>query len=564
MKNKIIDLLKNKKLINYAIIFIVALFTCIPLFSKNMNISNDDGIQHICRLIGTYSSLKEGKLFPVIISGFCNGFGYSWNIFYSPLTAYIPLIFKMFTPSFVMCLKLFMFLTMFLSGLFMYKFVYKISNNYKASIFSAIIYVISPYHLTDMYTRIAVAELASFVFLPIVFLGMYNLIHNERNSYYLSIGAVGLILTHNVISVYTTIFCFVYLLINYKNIKLKQIGYILLNMILILLCTSFYWVPLIEHYLATSYEVFVQGRMYSNSTIIGSKLSILDLFANKPWGLNFHIGLPIILGIILFTIYFRKNKEEYKKDTIIFLIFGIISIIMTLKIFPFEYLPNIFKMLQFTWRMNEFACFFLSIVSGIAISIFIKEDNKKLYFTSIFIIMSWLILMLNTEVYVDEQFDEGEYLSPIPVTKNTRRVHAGCATFEYLPTNAFKNRKYIEQRTDEVIVLEGRAKISEKNKNNKNLSFKIEDAKENTKLELPYIYYLGYSAVLEKEDGTTQNIIIEESNNGFCMISINSTEGKILISYTGTTLMKISYILTIIGIFTLIYISCKKPRNMIQ
>ena len=58
----------------------------------------DDGIQHICRLMGTYQSLQEGQ--TKIMSNFCNGFGYSWNIFYSPLTALLPLIFKFIGASF--------------------------------------------------------------------------------------------------------------------------------------------------------------------------------------------------------------------------------------------------------------------------------------------------------------------------------------------------------------------------------------------------------------------------------------------------------------------------------
>ena len=150
MNEKMRKLLKNKKVLSYLIIFAVSIFLCIPLFSKYMDISRDDGIQHICRLIGNANVLKQGKFFPVIISDFCNGFGYSWNLFYSPLTAYIPLIFKLFTSSFVVTLKMFMLLTIFLSGICLFQFVYKISKSYKASIISAILYMCAPYHLTDL------------------------------------------------------------------------------------------------------------------------------------------------------------------------------------------------------------------------------------------------------------------------------------------------------------------------------------------------------------------------------------------------------------------------------
>ena len=47
------------------------------MFSKNLNVYFDDGIQHIARAYGTITSIKEQGLFPNIISRFTNGFGYS-------------------------------------------------------------------------------------------------------------------------------------------------------------------------------------------------------------------------------------------------------------------------------------------------------------------------------------------------------------------------------------------------------------------------------------------------------------------------------------------------------
>lgn len=565
MKEKIYNFFKNDKAITYLIIFFIALFICIPLFSKYMDISADDGVQHICRLIGTYDSLKEKSIFPVIMSKFCNGFGYSWNIFYSPLTAYLPLIFKIFTNSFVLCLKLFMFVTVLLSGIYMHKLVYRISKSHKAGIISAIIYMSAPYHLTDLYNRIAVAELASFIFLPIVFLGMYELLNkNSKKSYYISIGAIGLVLSHNVIAVYTAIFCFIYLATNYKKIDKNIVKKIMINVLIILLCTSFYWIPLLEHFFGATYEVFVPERMYKDNTLIGSKLSLLDLVITKPYNMNFHIGIPIIIGIIVTLLYYKKLKPRYRKIIMTYFAFGIISIIMTLKIFPFEYMPSFLKMIQFTWRMMEFATFFLSIVSGIAITMLVSGNNKKEIIFVIFLIIYTSILILTSKKEVAIPFNEEKYLTPIPITSSTGRVHAGCATFEYLPKKALANRKYIETRKDEVYVLEGNVNIQNMNKENTNLSFDIENINENTKLELPYIYYLGYEAKLIKEDGTIKKINIEESENGFCMITLSNVGNyKITVSYAGTTLMKISYVLTLLGDIGLIYIICKRLHNVV-
>lgn len=565
MKEKIIDILRNKKVVSYIIIFFVALCICIPLFSKNMDISRDDGIQHICRIIGSKSSIKTGNIFPVIMAGFCNGFGYSWDLFYSPLTASLPLIFTLFTSSYVMCLKLFMLFTMFLSGIFMYKLVYTISKSHKAAVFSGLIYITAPYHLTDLYNRIAIAELASFVFLPIVFTGVYDLINKKgKKAYYISIGAIGLILSHNVLAVYAAIFCFIYLIVNHKKLINKKIlKNIAINFVIIILATSFYWLPLLQHYFVTTYEVFVPGRMFQNNTLISSKLDIADLFFKEHYGMIFHIGIPTIIGVLLLFIYRNKISKRYRNVLAIFICFGLVSVAMSLKIFPFERLPNVLKMIQFQWRMLEFSSFFLSIAAGIGIGIFMNSKNRKslvLIILTILVVYSGMLLK-DSFHKVEIPFKEENYISPIPVTSLTGRVHAGCATFEYLPQKAFSNRYYIETRSQDVIVLEGNANILNTHKENTDLSFDLENVSENTKLELPYIFYLGYNAKLVDENGNKTKLKIQESDKGFCMIVVpNIDKGNVTVSYTGTGLMKFSYILTLIGFSTLIIYTIKLKK----
>ena len=102
---------------NYIIILIFTIILSIPMMLNEFNVYGDDGVQHIARLMGTAQSISEGQIIPVIMSNFCNGFGYSWNIFYSPVTAYIPLIFSIFTSSFELMFKLFTILVVFLSGI---------------------------------------------------------------------------------------------------------------------------------------------------------------------------------------------------------------------------------------------------------------------------------------------------------------------------------------------------------------------------------------------------------------------------------------------------------------
>lgn len=541
------------------ILLISAIFICLPLLNSKLDIMYDDGIQHVSRLIGTYQSIKEGQTFPVIMSKLCNNFGYSWNLFYSPLTAYLPLIFKLIGASFVGSIKLFMFFVVLLSGITMYFFVKEVTKNNKVALLAGIFYIFAPYRLTDMYARNALAELTSFVFLPMVFQGLYGILKQKKKREYLLIfGAIGLILTHTVITMYTAIIYFIYLLTQIKKIKNKTIiRKIVISLLFIIVITSFFTLPLLEHKMSANYEVFKEGRMERTDVLVAFKLSFLDLFyTSKENIMTYEIGCLSVILLILSPIVIKKLKQKCKNTDfyrfyIFALIAGLISIIMTLKIFPFEKLPSILKMLQFSFRMLEFSSFFFAFVVAVNIGVLLKKVKYK-DVAVITIVLMILTCSFIPHLHYKDNIDENRLIEGVTVTSQTGRVHAGCASFEYLPCKAFENRSYIETRSDEVLILEGNAKIENQNKENTNLTCKISYVLEETKLELPYIYYLGYEVTLEK-DGKITKLDTYETENGFIGVTIPVLEeANLQVHYEGTILMKISAIVSIIGTIILI------------
>lgn len=546
-------ILRKEKTLCYLLILFSSMILCMPLLNSQIDMTYDDGIQHICRLMGTWQSIEEGQPFAVIMSEFCNGFGYSWNIFYSPLTAFFPLIFHLIGANFTICIKIFLWLCTFLSGIFMFQFVQKVTRNNKIGIIAAIIYIFVPYRLTDMYIRNALAEYTTFVFFPLVFDGLYTLFHKKNKwGYKLTLGAVGLILTHTVITMYMAIFALLYVLINVR--KLKQIVIwkkLAIHVILILAITAFFWVPLLEHALATNYEVFMPGRMERNDANFG--VDILSLFfTSKDNSMIFELGFVTIMGLLL-CIPVIKKWRKHKKNSIyalyIFsLIAGLISIIMSLDIFPFAMLPGILKMLQFPFRMLTFASFFLSLVVAINIGIIAKKIKTQDIIIVLVACATIAIALSSHAHYLEEEFDENKLWPAIPVTENTGRVHAGCATFEYLPSKAFENLEYIKTRESGTKILEGSAQIENEHKEGSKAEFDIQYVLSTTKLELPYIYYLGYTVTLES-DGNKEELTTYETENGFIGITLPVMEkGHILVEYKGTVAMYVSTIISSIAV----------------
>lgn len=591
---RIIPNIKSGEYANIAIIFIVSIFVCLPLLNKNCNIYIDDGIQHLCRLIGTEQTLVSKQFLPMIMSNFCNNFGYSWNIFYSPLTAYIPLIFRIFSFSFETCLKLFMFVVTVATGIAMYKFVIKITKNKNIAILASVLYIIAPYRITDMYVRMALAELTSFIFIPMVFSGMYSIINENKKSSLLIIGASGLILTHTVVCMYTAMLCFVYLIVFIRKLNKKSILNLLVSLLMIVLITSFYWVGLAQHYFSTSYEVFVPGRMERVDVLNFYKTSLSQLvYTDQEQKMIYEIGIVTFIGLLLTPIAIMKfEKQEREKDfTKIYGLFGILGIvltIMTLKIFPFEKLPGTFTMIQFTFRLFEFTSFFFAIISAVNFWILIKNFNIR------DVIIISLIACLLTTIYgkkisYEKKYDEKDFIEPRRVTKDVGRINAGMASFEYLPSKAFNCLKtYIADREDVPIILnnsDNQIIISDYEKNGSNMKMKIlkaspelangtdkvyevseeltneedtiseanqddESSKANTtsediEIELPYIYYLGYRV---KIDG--KEVKYTESEHGFVQINIDkelNEEAEITVKYLGTNEMIIAFAVSLVS-----------------
>ena len=540
--------LKNKNTITFIIILIVSLFVAIP--SIKINIQYDDGIQHVCRLIGTERSIKEGNIFSTIISNLCNNFGYSWNLFYSPLTAYLPLIFRIFGFSYGDCLRLFLLFCSIASGYSMYFFVKKIlqkkdiddDKKHYIALLAASFYICAPYRISDMYIRVAIAEVASFIFIPIIWNGIYSIFNYKEitgRKYILCFGIVGLMLSHTLITFYMAIICAIYVICNYKKIDKHIIIKLVKNILLALAITAFYWIPLVESKLSCDYEVFNQSHMVRENVLVKLKVSLVELIWLKDDRMAYFLAIPLLLGIMLTINIVKKKKIQDLQSYFFFLITGIICVILTMDFIPFEKFPSFMKMMQFSFRLLEFSSFFLSVIAAINIGLFFKKFTFAKMLIIVLVIMD-LIIPINKNIdYQNEYISENDLIQGIRVTSSTGRVHAGCASFEYLPSKAFNNRKYIEDREDVPIAYNNQT-ISNYEKNGLTMKFDMEGTGE---VELPYIYYIGYCV---RVNGV--KVKPKESDNGFIKINVTEEKSSVTVDYEGSTLMKISLIISIISL----------------
>ena len=553
----------NSKFTPYILIILLTIVISVPIFTMNLYLNNEATL-HMSRFLAVDGIIKDGVFPPIINYKFMEGFGYALNLFYGPLTTYIPIIFLNIFGTAGMAFKIFSVLTVLISGITMYKFMLSVTHRKSMSIISALIYISVPYKLSNIYSRNAIGEFTAFIFIPIVFEGLYNLIHGDKKKHYLLIiGVVGLVLSHTITTIYVALFAIIYVLLNIKKLKDVEIWKkAIVNIIISFLICAFYAIPLLEHCFGGEYAIFSGEKMGSTGmAVYSSALGLKDLFANEIGNqeIRFSIGIVTCILTLLTFLCFKKVKKEHDKIYSDFLILAIISLFMCTKLFPWVIMPSFLTVIQFAWRNLGFFAFFISLVCGINAVVFAENIIKEKVWkeTFLFGIILSIFVFAFLGVFRDFRFDDISKESDLDRKVREREtIGAFQVNREYMPLKALNNIKYVRERENKTYVLEGSADIVSEQKVKLENSITLNNVTDGTVLELPYLYYLGYDANISYDGGEEEDIEITESENGFLSVKLkNSDTANLTIRYTGTVLEKISYIISGLGIILcIIYI----------
>lgn len=443
----------------------------------------------------------------------------------------------------------------------MYKLVKTLSSNNLSALIASLFYMLAPYRLLNAYTRLAVGEMISFVFIPIIFRGVYYIINGKTEKFYLYVlGTIGLLLSHNISTLLTFILGTVFVLINIKSLKDKKIFKTLcISTAIIILSVLFFEVPLLEQKHTVDFEVFKYGKMYSKTSVMAHALNPLQLlYRNAPDLLSksadssmyFCIGIPILVGLILTPFVYKNNKSKNYKY---FLFVGLVASLMSTLLFPWFIMPNILLMVQFPWRMLVVIVFCFSIISGINISYLIEQIELK-KFSSIIKTISLTLLIVLSCLYsssfvsnLDVKIADNKFYEEPEIIDPTNQVSRYSSFLEYWPQKAIVSIDYIIDRDNKIKLLSGNADIQNETKENGILNFDINNVQENTVLELPYLFYKGYEVTYTPSDSDEKiklnNLV--ESDKGLASIALDtSINGHINIEYHATTLHKICIVIS--------------------
>lgn len=525
----------------------------------------DDLYFHLSRIVGIKNGLELG-IFPVkVYPGYFNGYGYANGLFYPDLFLYIPAILVYLGVKVVTAYKILLVLCTTFTALFMYICVKGISKSRYAGAISMIVYTLASYRAIDVYTRADLGETLAFVFFPLVILGIYKIIYdNYKQWYILSFGIAAIFLSHEISSIVVSGFTIIMFLIGLFRMRKekKRILYFILAGVVACLLTSYFTFPLVQQILSQKFVLTTKTitQFTLSQTVEGFLPAIFSFRFNKflvPAISGVGIAI-LVIPVLRFKV--RKNREKYFVFSDVCLVMGIICLLAVIGWFPWNTITNICKQIgaiQFAWRLLLPATAFLSVSSGIIAFVLFKNNKSRKIALIVVLILS--IFASTVNIYADYT---AKVASHKMISENYQ-VDYSVGNGEYLPANT--NTKELKTRGDIVTSNDKNIKISfVKDGTNMKIEFYNNNSNDSY-LELPLIYYLGYKATLDV-NGKTVNLTVEKGTNNIVKVNLDSyTSGTIKVSYAGTTLEHISTVISIVTlILLLLYIIRKKKVRKIN
>lgn len=541
----------NSKYLVPCILILMLIFYSIPFLNRGI-VFGHDLIYHLSRAMGAYEQIKQG-IFPVkVLGGFYGGYGYAVGLFYPTGLLYIISFLLYFGVSLIVSYKLWIVLITFLTLISMYISSYSILSSKRFALISSFLYVFSIYrNYADLLARAALGEYIVFMFLPIVFASFYAIVNKKQNQWlWLSIGMFGILTSHTISTIWVALLLIIYTLLHFREVYLNKIVLftIIKAALFTLLISIYYWLPMIEMMLSDTYR-YSYPWTYLSLNVINTWTKIFYISPNLnifPYGIE--SWLIIILVIAIITKFKAYLKHDFMKFTLIALI---LLFVFVSNIIPVGLL-SIFDFMQFPWRVYLYISFFISI--AVAYFIELLSEKKQIILISTLVLITYFGYISSINAYYLEKYDRIYFTFP--------RYQIEHFYGEFLPKLA--NMDYITANIDPYLIeISNPIDLTyEKKTTTFDIYFNQLDYT-NTKLDIPLLYYKGYSAYLTNGD-TTVILPVQKSNNSLMSIKLGEyKEGVIHFYYQGTRIQKVSALISIMTLGLFILYSIIKRFNLL-
>ncbi len=556
---------KIHKTIFILIIFLFGLGTIMPLFHSGFFAVHDN--TQVERVYEMGVSLAD-KSFPVRwVPDLGYGYGYPIFNFYAPLPYYVGGILFISGMGALFATKIMFALGVLLSGISMFIFTKKFFG-VGPGVVGSVVYMYFPYHAVNIYVRGAVGEFFAYAAIPLVFLGLFQLIENKKTkmvsfenlrTVVLTALAIFLVATSHNLSIFMLLILLVpFIVVSLFIIKNKKIFLILsiTSIVLGFMLSAFYILPAFMEMSYTNVGSQVGGGAY-----VPDHFVCLGQFVDSVWGfggsakgcmdgLSFRLGkvniLVTFLGLILLTLaLYRKKIETHDKLAFISLLLLFSSIFLSIGFsrFVWENIPFM-QYIQYPWRFMNFIGLFISVIASYSVIKINKYSGKKgVVFIAVVITATIFtnLKLFNPKEY--NNFSDSYYTSKSHIRFDTSKI-----SDEYLPSGFQTPKTYYElpSATVELLKSSGNIGVVEDHTGYLRASY---EALSDGVVHVNYAYFPGWRAYVNGESlpivptSKGMNVSISKGSGVFEM-KLFQTPVEIL----GNIISIVAFLLLLLGI----------------
>lgn len=534
---------------------ITALIMYLVLF--NHKIWNGDDIYYqFQRIQGISQSVKVGAI-PTISNINFGRIGYAVNIFY-PWITLLPFGFvSLFVNNPITSYYLTLFLLLLVSLLISHYSMYRFSDSHVQAVIFTMIYNFSTYRLIELVSRSSLAEYIATIFLPLCFLGFYEVCFRNYHKWYLLAVGFGMIVVTHVLSTFMAMIIFIVLVIfNFWEIKpvIKRIWALIKAAITLLLITSIFIVPFL---MEESYQKYSQPdpqKLVGFDTwklIQASLQNSMDRMGN---GSMYNPGLIMLVILILGAIFYFKFDKLNRKIYIT----GLVLSIMTTNLIPWSWFQNTpISVIQFPFRWMMFSTLFLAITgSKLVTYLFEQRSGLVRYGTTVILTALMFGLWFNSfKLATDHTLISDNHASIDTAMIRNNKV-PDPYVYQYVPQKAEKSLLTVKQH--QMFVGNKEQSVIPENVKGNSLIY-ANNVKKGQRVDLPIIKYKLTHVYVDNEP-----VAVYSGRRGTANFVAKHSQRKchILITYGSKMLYDRLLVLTGVGFLIILLSIIKQQREM--
>lgn len=525
---------------------VLSVFLTLDLFHSGLP-KTHDGIDHVARIANFYTNLSQGNIIPRWAGNLNWGYGHPILMFLYPLPSYIASFFHFFGLSLADSTKYVFVLGEVLSGVFMFLWISEFMPAY-LGLLAAVMYMITPYRLVDIYVRGDIGENLAFAFAPLVFFAIIKSVRTSKEKYkiLLSLSFACLILSHNAISLMLVPIILMYSWI--VSDKRRELLNILLHLALGFGVAAFFWIPGLMEGKYTLRDIVTKGS-YRNRFVDFASL----LYG--PWSYGgsgqFTVQLGVLnwIGFIISIpsiLVFKFKKNRLYLPLLLFCVVTLSSILLMTELSrPIWDKLLILQNFQFPWRFLALTSIATCFLLPASLSCFPAKIQKMV-----------VMILILASFYISKDYFHANGFINLPESFFAGIYNGTTDTGESAPRWSVR---FMEHRPkDQIEIIDGSAKIIRSTRRVTNHEYVIL-AENKTRIRENTLYFPGWEVFV---DGSGVPIEYQDqANRGLITFYVDKGRHNVSVSFKETRLRLISDIISLVSIMYIVVLSLKIWRS---